>query len=79
MIKSLSKPFSNGTEYMMFLEHYCERCKQNSGCSILKRMDIACFDETQFPNEELLEVRDENGKVISYHQCQKFEPKGETE
>ena len=85
-----SEPFSNGTEYMMFVEYFCERCKagkftadgfpeipKNGGCLILDKIMEACFDIEQFPSNDILEIRNENGEIISWHQCRKFEEKTE--
>lgn len=92
-IEKPSFPFSNGTEYDVFLQVYCERCKafklrddmfpefpEFGGCPILDKMEMARFDESLFPSNDILEIRDaETNEVISWHKCRKFNPTGETE
>lgn len=50
--------FSNGEEYLWFLENNCENgCKRlrNGQCSIFRRLEEARFDESRFPYSELLD------------------------
>lgn len=82
-----SKPFSSGTEYEIFLDNYCHRCKhelmrkdapfpefpENGGCPILDAMENARFRIEEFPTKEVVEVRDTDGKVLKWHYCTKFE------
>ena len=81
------KPFSNGTEYEMFLHNYCEKCRayklrddgfpdfpENGGCPILDAMENARFDISQFPKEhirELTNARDDG--IIAWHYCDRFD------
>lgn len=80
-----AKVFSNGTEYEIFRENYCEnKCKYHKerddgfpalvnegGCPIEDRMEYARFDTLMFPNV-LFEMW-ENDKCINYHHCPFFE------
>ena len=61
--------FSNGTEYMLFLEHYCFRCKRfrKWRCRIVRRIEWARFDESYFPYDDLLEYEHVGGK-----ECKSF-------
>lgn len=92
-IEKPSVPFSNGTEYEIFLYNYCEECKafklrddmfpefpEFGGCPILDKMEMARFDESLFPSNDIVKTIDaETNEVISWHKCRKFKPTGETE
>lgn len=61
MSNKLYRP-SNGTEGMIFMEKFCDKCKKNNtgdGCKILA--DSLCFEvnEPEYPKEW---VYDENNK-----------------
>ena len=47
--------FSNGTEYMWFIEHNCDTCKRfrNWQCSIVHQIENAMLDESLFPYDKL--------------------------
>ena len=89
MSNSRSMPFSNGTEYEMFLYNYCERCRNNKlrddgfaefpdkgGCPILDAIENARFDVRYFPNEWIRELRDATDHhVIAWHYCIRFSNK----
>ena len=81
-----SKPFSNGTEYEIFLDNYCHRCQHyivradgfpefpdKGGCPILDAMENARFDRSLFPSKDIVEVRHLDGKIITWHRCTKYE------
>lgn len=86
-----SKPFSNGTEYEVFLCDFCERCKayklseegfpefpENGGCKILDAMENARFDISQFPTEHIRKLTDANDdSVITWHYCDRFDAEDE--
>lgn len=91
-IEKPSTPFSNGTEYELFVEYFCENCKayklreadgfpefpEFGGCPILDKMERAYFDSSFFPENDIVEIRDaETNKIISWHSCKKFEPRTE--
>ena len=77
--------FSSGTEYEIFLDNFCYRCKacvllddgfpalvENGGCKILDAMERARFDSARYPAEEIAQI-EEDGKVKYFHVCRKFE------
>ena len=79
-----SKPFSNGTEYEIFLDNFCYRCKKHKeredgfcafieegGCPIENAMEDARFDISLFPCNEIVQVY-ENGEIKHWHVCKKF-------
>ena len=87
-----SKPFSSGTEYADFLYFWCKTCKyykvrddgfpefpENGGCPILDAMENARFDLSKFPVKEIIEERDEDGNVMYWHKCTRFNRKKGTE
>jgi hypothetical protein len=49
--------FSNGTEFELFQEQQCDKCKRfrNGKCRIFNKIMLAMFDETQFPYDDLLD------------------------
>jgi hypothetical protein len=52
------KPYrpSNGTEGMMFMEYFCDRCIYNSeeeGCEIIMRTMMHDVSEPEYPSEWL--------------------------
>ena len=61
--------FSNGTEYMWFLEHQCERCTRfrNGHCRTYRMIEQARWDEKCFPYADLMDHQKYAGKV-----CKKF-------
>ena len=80
-----STPFSNGTEYEMFIDNFCARCDkgklredgfpefpENGGCSTWDAMENARFDESIFPSNDIVQLC-ENGKVCCFHACRHFE------
>ena len=83
-----AKPFSNGTEYEIFLYNYCENCRaykvrddgfpefpEFGGCPILDKMEYARFDDSEFPTENIRELRDaDTDQVIRWHECNRFDP-----
>lgn len=84
-IYSKSNVFSNGTEYEIFLDNYCNKCRhgklredgfpefpEQGGCPIWDAMENARFDASQFPSDDILEVRDRDGNVLSWHHCCRF-------
>ena len=86
MSNNPSKPFSNGTEYEVFLYNFCERCTEyklredgfpefpdKGGCPVLDAMENARFDITQFPSEYIRELRaaDDN-RPLAWHYCIRF-------
>ena len=86
MIFEPAKPFSSGTEYEFFLETHCYKCKKykenkygfpetskNGGCPILDAMENARFDLNKFPSKDIVTVKDDNGKVLNWYECLKFE------
>lgn len=79
-----SIPFSNGTEYEVFLSTFCERCNKHKinergycafvnegGCTIENALEDARFGEP-FPSEDIVIVY-EDGKIICWNACTKFE------
>ena len=58
-----TKPFSNGTEFMLFVEG-CWKCShyRNNNCKILHRCYEAQFDISKFPYEWLLDHIKYGGK-----------------
>ena len=57
--------FSNGSEYMWFLEHNCDNCTRfrNGHCRIYNRLELSRFDESVFPYSDLMEHEQYSGKV----------------
>ena len=56
--------FSNGTEYMWFLENYCDNCTRcrNGRCRILNAIEKARWDEKYFPFKDLNDIEGYAGK-----------------
>lgn len=93
LIEKPSLPFSNGTEYEIFLHYYCGNCKafklrddgfpefpEFGGCPILDKMENARFNISPFPSNDIVEITDaETNEVIQWHKCKSYEPIGETE
>lgn len=82
-----SKPFSNGTEYEVFIDNFCAQCDkgklradgfpefpENGGCPIWDAMENARFDKTIFPVNDVVQL-EENGKVCCFYACRHFESK----
>lgn len=81
-----SMPFSSGTEYEIFKDNWCYKCKhykereddgfpefpENGGCRILDYMENARFDIRYWPNKKIVEERDEDGNVLYWHKCISF-------
>lgn len=61
--------FSNGTEYMWFLENQCERCTRfrNGRCRIYSAIEQARWDENCFPYADLMDYKGYAGK-----ECKRF-------
>ena len=61
--------FSNGTEYIWFLEHNCGQCTRfrNGRCRIYNRIELARIDEKYFPYDDLMEYPGYAGK-----KCKQF-------
>lgn len=59
-LKDCTTMFSNGSEYMWFIEHNCDSCSRfrNWQCAIVHRLENARFDETMFPYEYLYDYAD---------------------
>jgi len=85
-----STPFSNGTEYEVFLDNFCYRCMnykerendgfpefpEKGGCPILDAMENARFDESLFPSHWVRYLRDAtDDHVIAWHYCIRFNHK----
>lgn len=75
------KPFSSGTECANFLYIWCEKCKHyklsddgfpamldGGGCPILDAIDI-----DEFPGKDIVEEVDDDGNVVRFHICTRFE------
>ena len=78
-----SKPFSNGTEYEVFVSNFCHRCKhgiiseegyaeypENGGCKIWDALENARFDLKVFPCEDVVQIV-KNGYAY-WHVCRFF-------
>ena len=61
--------FSNGTEYMWFIENNCDRCVRfrNGRCRTYRRTEMARLDEKYFPYEDLMDYKGCAGK-----KCKRF-------
>ena len=83
MIKP-SSPFSNGTEYEIFLDNFCYRCKhgkinengfaeypEKGGCKIWDAMENARFDTSLFPCDDIVEI-EKDGYYPIWHACKSF-------
>ena len=81
-----AKPFSSGTEYNIFLYNWCEKCKhcklrddgfpafpEQGGCPVLDAMENARFNIDEFPKKEIVEEIDDDGDVVCFHVCKRFE------
>ena len=81
-----SKPFSSGTEYECFRYNWCEKCKhyklrddgfpefpEQGGCLVLDAMENARFNIDEFPKKDVVEEIDDNGDVVRWHYCTRFE------
>ena len=80
-----SKPFSNGTEYEVFMYNFCHRCKhgiineegfaeypEKGGCKIWDAMENARFDTSLFPCNDVVQL-ERNGEVERWNVCKHFE------
>lgn len=78
-----SKPFSNDTEYKLFIYNWCMLCihyklrndgfpelAENGGCPVLDAMERERFDTNVFLRN-VIEEQDENGNIV--HKCARFE------
>ena len=86
MSNNPATPFSNGTEYEVFLSNFCERCvnqklrddgfpefPENGGCPVLDAMENARFDLSQFPSDWIRELRSaEDDHIIAWYYCTRF-------
>lgn len=86
MIEKPIKIFSNGTEFLLFQDWNCERCKRyvfdkdngypaypkDGGCKTLDAIYNAMFDESQFPSSDIVEQYDDNGNLQCSFKCKKF-------
>lgn len=86
MSKTPSTPFSNGTEFEVFKDNWCYRCRahkerpdgfpefpENGGCPIEDATENARFDISKFPSDMLLTLRDATtDEVICWHYCLRF-------
>lgn len=81
-----SKPFSSGTEYADFLYFWCKTCKyykvrddgfpefpENGGCPVLDAMELARFNLDYFPKKDVVEKINDDGEVVRFHVCTRFE------
>ena len=81
-----SKPFSSGTEYEVFLYNWCENCNhykvrddgfpelpENGGCPVLDAMELARFNLDYFPKKDVVEKINDDGEVVRFHVCTRFE------
>ena len=81
-----SKPFSSGTEYEVFLYNWCENCNhykvrddgfpefpEQGGCPVLDAMENARFNIDEFPKKDVVEEIDDDGNVVRWHYCTRFE------
>lgn len=79
------KPFSNGTEYEVFLDNWCHECTyykerfdgfpefpEWGGCPVLDAMEHARFDLDCFPKKFIIEEHDADGNVLCWHKCIRF-------
>lgn len=81
-----SKIFSNGTEYEIFKDNYCNNnCRyhkedenglpcpaEKGGCPIEDKMEYARFDKHEFPNVLIEEWNDAETMCFSWHICPFF-------
>ena len=85
-----SKPFSNCTEYEIFLCNFCYRCKhgiigeegyaefpENGGCKIWDALENARFDLDVFPCDDVVQIT-KDGYFPIWHACKSFESDDET-
>ena len=77
--------FSNGTEFEVFRENFCLRCKkhkdgedgvvcafvEDGGCPIENAMEDARWGE-KFPSDQIVTIL-ENGNYKYWHVCKSFE------
>ena len=79
-----SSPFSNGTEYEIFLDNFCYRCKKHKvdkdgfcafvadgGCPVENAMEDARLGNP-FPSDDIVKIV-ENGKIVNWNVCKAFE------
>lgn len=61
--------FSNGSEYMWFQEHYCDKCTlyRNGLCRTFTAIEKARWDEKYFPYDDLMDFVSYAGKI-----CRRF-------
>lgn len=80
-----SSPFSNGTDYEIFLDNFCYRCKhgkinengfaeypEKDGCKIWDAMENARFDLSLFPCDDIVQL-EKDGYYPIWHVCKLFE------
>ncbi len=58
--KPCTTVFSNGSEYMWFIENNCDQCTRfrNGKCAVYNKLEMARWDETLFPYDMLLDYED---------------------
>ena len=62
--------FSNGTEFMLFMETQCWRgCTRyrNEKCRVLNAIHNAMFEEKYFPYDDLLDFEGYGGKICKHY------------
>lgn len=72
-------PFSNGTEYEIFLESQCDHCTlfRKGRCKTYRKLEEARFDITVFPYDQLMDYARYGGKVcIRYTTEKRIHKKG---
>lgn len=73
-----SKPFSNGTEYEIFLDVYCFQCdKFKQNCPIYRAMEEARLGGI-FPAEKIVQINEDDGTVRYFNVCTEFETNDKT-
>ena len=74
-MKPCTTMFSNGSEYEFFIQTNCERnCTRlrKGRCAILRRIEMARFEDKYFPYNELLDYADGYaGKVCKKYTTEK--------
>lgn len=67
--------FSNGTEYMWFIEQWCDRCTRfrKGYCRVFRMTEKARYDEKYFPYDQLMDYKKYAGKA-----CKRFTEEKQT-
>jgi hypothetical protein len=89
-IEEPSTPFSNSTEYAVFMDNFCCRCEkgvlsddgfpefpEKGGCQIWDALERAMFDPQCFPSKEIVRLLDADGSVKYWNVCKHFTTKDE--